>query len=283
MSNPSLLDGKKIAAAQLDSIKQQISHQNPPHLAVILVGNNPASEIYVRRKQATAKAIGIQSSRIELDESTTTVSLLKTIQELNQNPSIHGILVQLPLPSSINTHTILESIASQKDIDGFHPYHLGQLAQGRPQMMPCTTLGILNLLEAYDLPLKGRCVTVIGTSSIVGMPTALALTHRKATVSLCHRATPSLSSYTLASDIIISATGHPKLITKDHIKPNAVVVDVGIHRFADGTLCGDVDYQEVAPLCSWITPVPGGIGPMTIAALMQNTLTAFQQQQASSS
>ena len=278
MPQTNILDGKSIAATQLKEIKNQVVSDNPPHLCVVLVGNNPASEVYVQKKQATAESIGFKSSKISLDDATSTETLLKTIQQLNQDPSVHGILVQLPLPKTINTALILEAINPQKDVDGFHPYHQGRLAQGRPDIMPCTALGIMSLLQAYQHSVTGKIVTVIGTSTIVGMPTALALTHAKATVSLCHSATPSLEHYTQSSDIVISATGQAKLIQKQHIKPGAIVIDVGIHRLANGKLCGDVDFDEVCRVASWITPVPGGIGPMTIASLMHNTMQAYLQQ-----
>lgn len=278
MPHAQRLDGRVIAEQQLQSLKQMAPHDTPPHLVVIIVGNDPASKIYVEKKQATARSIGFQSSLIQLDKETSTEKLLATIRKLNHDPQVHGILVQLPLPKTINPSEIIEAIAPEKDVDGLHPLHQGHLAQGNISIMPCTARGIISLLNAYNISLQGKTATVIGTSSIVGMPTALALTHAKATVSLCHSQTPSLSNYTKIADIIISATGKPNLITKMMVKPGAVVVDVGIHRLANGSLCGDVDFDAVSSVASWITPVPGGIGPMTIASLMQNTWQTYQQQ-----
>ena len=279
MEQAHILDGKRIAQERQDALQHKLNTQNiTPHLAVVLVGEDAASQLYVQRKQQTAQSIGIKTSLIRLDANTTTQSLCQQIQHLNEDSSVHGILVQLPLPPSVDTPKIIETIAHEKDVDGFHPYHQGRLAIGKPSIMPCTALGIIQLIEAYAIPIRGQHVVMIGTSTIVGMPTALALTHKKATVTLCHSETKALSSQTQQADILISATGKHHLIQAGDIKPGAVVIDVGIHRLESGKIVGDVDYEQVKAVASWITPVPGGVGPMTVAALMENTYLAASQQ-----
>lgn len=271
-----LLDGKALSA----SIKTDLTTQCQalkqkgiiPGLAVILVGNDPASSAYVGMKEKACNQVGIYSLLHRLNESATQKELVSLIQELNSNPAIDGILVQLPLPKHMDTDAILETIAPNKDVDGFHPYNVGRLVQGLSGFKPCTPYGVMKLLEANNINVNGMDACVIGRSNIVGKPMATLLLHAGATVSICHSQTKSMINYTKNADLIIVGVGKPKLLTADMVKDGAIVVDVGINRIENGSLVGDVDFEAVAPKCSFITPVPGGVGPMTIAMLLSNCL-----------
>ncbi|HEU5280468.1 MAG TPA: bifunctional methylenetetrahydrofolate dehydrogenase/methenyltetrahydrofolate cyclohydrolase FolD [Gammaproteobacteria bacterium] len=274
-----LIDGKALANTlkdQFTTIVQQAAKAGrpTPGLAVILVGNDPASEVYVKNKRFTSEQIGIHSTYHHLPTSTQQTDLIALIHQLNHDETINGILLQLPLPKHLDTELILETITPHKDVDGFHPYNLGRLAQRRPLLRPCTPLGIMALLQHIQQPIKGQHAVIIGASNIVGRPMALELLMAGATTTLCHRSTTDLASHVKQGDIIVAATGNPGLIHGDWIKEGATVIDVGITRLANGQLVGDVDFENAAKRAAWITPVPGGVGPMTVAMLMQNTLTA---------
>jgi methylenetetrahydrofolate dehydrogenase (NADP+)/methenyltetrahydrofolate cyclohydrolase len=247
-----------------------------PGLAVVLVGNNPASQIYVRNKIKACHDANIHSELISLSENASQEELLSVIHGLNDNSSIHGILVQLPLPSQIDSHAVLESIDPEKDVDGFHVANAGALMTGKPLFIPCTPYGCMKMLESIDYPIRGARSVIVGASNIVGKPMAMLLLQAGATVTICNSKTKDLSAHTREADILVVATGKPKMILAHMVKPGAVVIDVGINRLPDGKLCGDVDYDEVKYVADWISPVPGGVGPMTITMLLQNTLEAAQ-------
>lgn len=247
-----------------------------PGLAVILVGQNPASQIYVRNKIKACHDANIHSELINLEENTSQEELLAKIHELNTNSAIHGILVQLPLPSHIDSFSVLESINPDKDVDGFHVANAGALMTGKPSFIPCTPYGCMKMLESIDYPIRGARAVIVGASNIVGKPMAMLLLQAGATVTICNSKTKDLSAHTKEADILVVATGKPKMILAQMVKTGAVVIDVGINRLPDGKLCGDVDYDEVKYVAGWITPVPGGVGPMTITMLLQNTLEAAQ-------
>ena len=275
----SILDGKKIASQRQEHIKTATIeftelHQRPPALAVVLVGEDKASRIYVSNKRNSCEAVGMKSQPFYLPESVSETSLLDLVQQLNHDPKIDGILVQLPLPSTINTYKIIEAINPQKDVDGFHPYNLGRLAQRNPLLRPCTPMGIMRLLKEYEIPIKSKYAVVIGASNIVGRPMTLELLHAGATVTTCHRFTVELERYVKQADILVIATGIPDLIHPEWLNSSQVVIDVGIHRLPDGSIRGDINYQAAADKVAWITPVPGGVGPMTIVSLLENTLLA---------
>jgi len=273
-----ILDGKQLAAARLQELALKINaaaQQRPPALAVLLVGNDPASEVYVRNKRNACAEIGMLSKSYDLPASITEPELLAIIQDLNQDPNIDGILVQLPLPEHINNAAILAAIEPMKDVDGFHPVNMGNLAQGTPRMRPCTPKGIMLLLEHIKLPLAGINAVIIGTSNIVGKPMLLELIAADSTVTICNRSTKDLASKVKSADLLIVAVGSPNLIPGAWLKPNSVVIDVGINRLPNGTLAGDVDFTAAKEIAGWITPVPGGVGPMTIAALLDNAYIAY--------
>jgi methylenetetrahydrofolate dehydrogenase (NADP+)/methenyltetrahydrofolate cyclohydrolase len=287
-----LLDGKIASAAILNKISKHTSAAlqqgyRKPHLAAILIGNNGASETYVASKVKTCAQIGFDSSLIRFDENITETTLLKKIDELNQNENIDGILVQLPLPNHIAEEKIIHAINPNKDVDGFHPYNVGMMATGAPTFIPATPYGILLMLEHYQIPTKGKHAVVIGRSHIVGTPISILLSRKgypgDCTVTLCHSATTHLKEISLQADILIAALGKTEFVTADMVKPGAVVIDVGITRVVDlskksgFSIKGDVKFDEVAPICSAITPVPGGVGLMTIAGLMMNTWNAYQR------
>lgn len=279
MSN--LLDGKKVAdqikadlKAKIDQRKQQ--NLRIPGLAVILVGEDPASAVYVRNKSLACEQVGILSQSYNLPSDTTEDALLALIDTLNEDPKTDGILVQLPLPPHINADLILERISPKKDVDGFHPYNLGRLAQRRPLLCPCTPHGVITLLKTYGIEIAGLDAVVVGVSNIVGRPMMLELLLEKATVTSCHRFTRNLKDHVKRAELLVVAIGNPGLIQTDWIKPSAIVIDVGINRLPNGKLVGDVDFATAQSIASWITPVPGGIGPMTVATLMQNTVLACQ-------
>jgi methylenetetrahydrofolate dehydrogenase (NADP+)/methenyltetrahydrofolate cyclohydrolase len=248
-----------------------------PGLAVLLVGDNPASQVYVRNKVKACHDCGLHSVLEKHPESLSEAALLERIAALNLDPSIHGILVQLPLPQHIDAQKVIEAIAPAKDVDGFHIASAGALMTGMPGFWPCTPYGCMKMLESIGYDLKGKHAVVLGRSNIVGKPMALMLLQKNATVTICHSATPDLKAMTLQADVIVAAVGKRNLLTADMVKPGAVVLDVGMNRNEEGKLCGDVDYADVAQIAGYITPVPGGVGPMTITMLLVNTLEAAER------
>ncbi|MDK4696382.1 bifunctional methylenetetrahydrofolate dehydrogenase/methenyltetrahydrofolate cyclohydrolase FolD [Kingella negevensis] len=276
-----ILDGKKVSEECLQRIAEQVSQRQTqgkrvPGLAVVLVGDNPASAVYVRNKQRACDKVGFKSFSHILPEHTSETELLALIDTLNTQPEVDGILVQLPLPKHINSQAVLERIHPNKDVDGFHPYNVGRLLQRMPTLRPCTPKGVMTLLNAYQIPIKGKKVTIIGASNIVGRPMALEILLAGGTPTICHSATENLAAEVAAADIVIAGVGKPNFIKGEWIKPNATVIDVGINRLEDGTLCGDVAFAAAKERAFAITPVPGGVGPMTIASLLENTLQAAE-------
>jgi methylenetetrahydrofolate dehydrogenase (NADP+)/methenyltetrahydrofolate cyclohydrolase len=277
-----LIDGKKTAQEIRSAIGQEVaglkeSSGKIPGLATVLVGEDPASAVYVRSKNKICKELGFVSLEHTLPENTKEKDLLDLVGQLNLNDTVSGILVQLPLPKHIDSIKILEAIDSAKDVDGFHPVSMGRLMMGTAKLAPCTPSGIIEMLDRYDVEIEGKHAVVLGRSNIVGKPIAMLLLHRNATVTICHSRTQDLPGVTKTADILIAAVGRPNMVTGDMVKEGAVVIDVGINR-VDGKLVGDVDFNDVEPKASLITPVPGGVGPMTIAMLMANTLKAFKAQ-----
>ncbi|HEX9139380.1 MAG TPA: bifunctional methylenetetrahydrofolate dehydrogenase/methenyltetrahydrofolate cyclohydrolase FolD [Steroidobacteraceae bacterium] len=277
-----IIDGKAIAEA----IKQKIRvatdalaarSQRRPGLAVILVGQSAASQVYVRNKRRSCEQAGIVSSAYDLPESTSEAELLALVELLNRDPAIDGILVQLPLPRQIRSRAVIDAISPAKDVDGFHPYNLGRLAQREPLLRPCTPYGVMHMLAAVGISAAGMDAVVVGASNIVGRPMALELILAGATTTVCASRTRNLQAHVGRAELLVAAVGQPDFVHGDWIKPGAVVIDVGINRLPDGRLVGDVGYEAAAERASWITPVPGGVGPMTVAILMQNTLEAFQR------
>lgn len=275
----SLLDGKALATLIKADIKKAVDHfvvsaHRSPALAVILVGEDKASQIYVANKQNACEEVGIISQAYTLSASIPEKELIDLIENLNTNSAIDGILVQLPLPNTLNTVKIIETIHPNKDVDGFHPYNFGRLAQRNPTLRPCTPMGIMRLLKAYDIDVCGKHAVIVGASNIVGRPMALELLHAGATITVCHRSTTNLKQHVMLADLLIVAAGVPDLIDPSWLNENQVVIDVGIHRKDDGTLRGDLNFSEVVKRVAWITPVPGGVGPMTVVSLLENTLIA---------
>ena len=273
-----ILDGKTLAQNIEIEIQKEVESLSQkgitPGLAVMLVGSDPASQSYVNMKAKACKRTGIYSITHEMPENIQQESLLQTIAMLNQNPNIDGILVQLPLPRHIDTTAVLEAIAPHKDVDGFHPFNMGRVFANLESFVPATPMGVLTLLKHYKIPLQGKNVVIVGASNIVGKPLGALFLNENATITLCHIYTQDLAKHTKEADILCVAVGKPNLITKDMVKEGVIVVDIGISRLQDGRIVGDVDFENVAPLCEFITPVPGGVGPMTIASLLQNTLKA---------
>jgi len=269
-----ILDGKQVAAERREALKDEIRSSGlSPHLATVLVGDDPASRLYVRLKHEACGKVGIGSAGRILPADATTVDVVNVVRELNRDTEIDGILVQLPLPSQVETPRVLEAVDPGKDVDGFHPCNLGRLLTGSPVLVPATPLGIMTLLDHYRIPLAGRNAVVVGRSVDVGKPLAALLTAADATVTLCHSKTRDLASSTRGAEILVSATGRPRSITAPMVRKGAVVVDVGT-GYLDGKLCGDVDFASVSAVASAVTPVPGGVGPMTIVSLLENTLRA---------
>lgn len=277
-----IINGKAIAAglrAELKAKTQQLAQTGKrPGLAVIIVGDDPASRVYVNNKKKACAEIGFYSEEYALPGNTTTEQLLLLINELNARSDINSILCQLPLPKGIDEKAVLLAISPEKDVDAFHPENVGHIMIGDYALLPCTPAGVMYLLQQAGVELTGKRAVVIGRSNIVGKPMALLLLQQNATVTVCHSRTQNLQQTVQEADVVVAAIGKAKFITKNYIKPGAVVIDVGMNRDENGKLCGDVDFEGVAPVCSAITPVPGGVGPMTIAMLMQNTLTAFCRQ-----
>lgn len=277
-----IIDGKKIREYNLDLIAQQVTQLKAegiePALAVIIVGSDPASRIYVNNKKAACERVGFRSVEYALPEETTTEELLALIDELNADKSINGILCQLPVPKHIDKNLVLERILPEKDVDCFHPENVGRLSIGSGEIVPCTPMGMVKMLEYEGIDPTGKHCVIIGRSDIVGKPMAMLMLARNATVSICHSKTVNLAEITRQADILVAAVGIAKFVKADMVKEGAIVLDVGMDRDENGKLCGDVDFDEVEKKASLITPVPGGVGPMTIAMLMRNTLTACKLQ-----
>lgn len=276
------IDGKETSAALKAELKEKIDvfvEKNgfAPGLAVVIVGNNPASAVYVRNKENACAAVGILSKTFRLPEETTEEELLSLIKKLNEDESLHGILVQLPLPKQISEERVIATISPEKDVDAFHAENVGKIMTGNYHFLPCTPAGVMALLDRYGIEVEGKRCVVIGRSNIVGKPQALLLLERNGTVTVCHSRTKNLSEITREADILVAAIGRAKFVTADMIKEGATVIDVGINRLDDGTLAGDVDFDAVEKKAYAITPVPGGVGPMTVTMLLYNTLTAANE------
>lgn len=278
-----LLNGKELAQKLQQEMTQEVTALKEkglqPGLAVILVGEDPASQVYVRNKERAANNIGMYSVVYRLPETTSEADLIAKIEELNQDDKIHGILVQLPLPKHINEDLVLDTIAPEKDVDGFHSMNLGNLFAGKPTMIPCTPAGIMELIKFSGLDLAGKNAVIIGRSNIVGKPMAHLLLQANATVTICHSKTKDLPKVAKQADVLVVAIGRANFVTADFVKEGAVVIDVGINRDENNKLTGDVKFDEVAPLTSYITPVPGGVGPMTITMLMRQTIEAAKRKE----
>jgi methylenetetrahydrofolate dehydrogenase (NADP+)/methenyltetrahydrofolate cyclohydrolase len=273
-----ILDGKSLAAQVRAKVKEEVARLAQrgirPGLAVILAGDDPASKVYVRNKTRACEETGVRSVQVEYPSSVTQDELLERIRALNRDPAVHGILVQLPLPSQVDSLKVLETVSPEKDVDGFHAASLGALVSGKPRFVPCTPAGVMRLIEHAGVPLAGRRAVVIGRSTIVGKPVSLLLLQKDATVTMCHSKSRDLELLTKDADVLVAAAGRAKLVTAAMVKPGACVIDVGINRLADGSLAGDVDFAAVKEVAGWITPVPGGVGPMTIAMLLENCVKA---------
>ncbi len=278
-----LIDGKKLSKKIEDSIALEVDNLKPkgvvPGLAVIIVGDDPASHTYVSMKEKSCKRVGYYSIVHKMPDTITQNEIIETIEMMNNNPRIDGILVQLPLPEHIDTTKILEVIDPKKDVDGFHPYNMGRVVENLEAYAPCTPAGVIEMFKEYNISLEGKDVCVVGASNIVGKPMAALLLNENATVTITHIYTKDLSSHTKKADIIIVGVGVPNLIKEDMVKDGAIVIDIGINRLESGKLVGDVDFENVSKKSSYITPVPGGVGPMTIAMLLQNTLTAAKSRE----
>ena len=277
-----ILDGKSLAAQIRTEVKRKAAALAQrgirPGLAVILAGDDPASRVYVRNKARACDEAGVRSTLFELPASVTQSELLNRVEALNTDPAVHGILVQLPLPGHVDAAKVLGTVSPAKDVDGFHEANLGALLAGRPRLVPCTPAGVLRMLEHAKVPLAGRRAVVIGRSNIVGKPLALLLLQKDATVTICHSKSSDLQRIALEADLLIAAAGRAKLVGAAMVKAGACVVDVGMNRLADGSLAGDVDFEAVRHVAGWITPVPGGVGPMTIAMLLENCITAASKE-----
>lgn len=276
-----LIDGKMIAKEIEQEVKQKVADLQTqgivPGLAVVLVGENPASKTYVRSKQRACKRTGMYSKKITFPVEVTQETLLATIDELNKDPKIHGILVQMPLPKHIDEQAIIHAIIPEKDVDGFHPLNIGAMFINEQSLWPCTPFGVIEMLERSGVEIEGKHAVIVGASNIVGKPMAMMLLNREATITVCHIKTKDLAFHTRQADILVVAVGKPNLITADMVKEGVVVIDVGINRLESGKLVGDVAFEEVAEKAAAISPVPGGVGPMTIAMLMKNTVDAAQK------
>ena len=276
-----IIDGKKIAGKIISEIKDKvIANQSegiaPPGLAVIQVGEDPASSVYVRNKRKACEEVGMKSFNYDLDESTTQQELIELVENLNNNADVNGILIQLPLPSHINETIVIETINPAKDVDGFHPYTIGRLMQRIPLLRPCTAIGVINMMEAIEIDPKGMHAVIVGASNLVGRPLNLELLLKGATTTVCHKFTKNLKDHVMSADILAVAIGKPNFIPGDWIKEGAIVFDIGINRDESGKLTGDVDFESAKEQASWISPVPGGVGPMTVAMLIKNTLLASE-------
>ena len=277
-----IINGKEISAAVKERIKNEVEALKEKGinvgLAVILVGENPASKVYVANKKKACEELGIKSFEFKLPEQTTEEELISLVKKLNEDSEVNGILCQLPLPSHLDESTVINTIIPEKDVDAFHPVNVGKIMIGDFDFLPCTPAGIMEMLAYMNIDICGKECVVIGRSNIVGKPMAMLLLHKNATVTVCHSKTKNLKAVTSRADVLVSAVGRAGFVTADMVKEGAVVIDVGMNRNAENKLCGDVDFEAVKEKCSAITPVPGGVGPMTIAMLMQNTLTAAKKQ-----
>ena len=276
-----LIDGKKIAEKIISEIKEKvITNQSegiaPPGLAVIQVGGDPASSVYVRNKRKACEEVGMKSFNFDLDQSTSQEELIELVESLNNNTEVNGILIQLPLPSHINETIVIETINPSKDVDGFHPYTIGRLMQRIPLLRPCTAIGVITMLEAIEIDPKGMNAVIVGASNLVGRPLNLELLLKGATTTVCHKFTKNLKDHVMSADILAVAVGKPNFIPGSWIKEDAIVFDIGINRDENGKLTGDVDFDSAKEKASWISPVPGGVGPMTVAMLIKNTLLASE-------
>ena len=277
-----IIDGKAIAAALRGQVQRRVEERKTqglrvPGLAVVLVGADPASEVYVRNKRVACEQSGVKSFSYDLPDTTSEAELLALIDELNCNPEVDGILVQLPLPADINQEIVIERIQPNKDVDGFHPYNVGRLTTRMPVLRPCTPRGVMTLLESTGEPVKGQHAVIVGASNHVGRPMALELLLAGCTVTVCHRFTKNLQAMVEQAEILVVAVGKPGIVNSDWIKSDSVVIDIGINRSEDGKLVGDIDFAKAAERAGWITPVPGGVGPMTVATLLENTLDAAER------
>lgn len=274
-----IINGKEVSTFLRNKLKEQIREEGlNPGLAVIIVGEDPASKIYVRNKHRACEEVGIYSEVYALTTETTEEELLKLISELNEKKEIHGILVQMPLPKHINSEKVINAISPLKDVDAFHPVNVGKIMGGSAVLLPCTPAGVMELLKYYNIDVAGKNCVVIGRSDIVGKPMAMLLLHANATVTICHSKTRNLADFCRNADVLVSAVGRTGFVTEDMVKEGAVVIDVGINRDAEGKVTGDVDFENVSKKASYITPVPGGVGPMTITMLMRNAVTASKNQ-----
>ena len=276
-----IIDGKKIAEKIISEIKNKvITNQSegvaPPGLAVIQVGEDPASSVYVRNKRKACEEVGMKSFNYDLDQSTTQKELIELVESLNSNAEVNGILIQLPLPTHINETIVIETIKPSKDVDGFHPYTIGRLMQRIPLLRPCTAIGVITMLEAIEIDPKGMNAVIVGASNLVGRPLNLELLLKGATTTVCHKFTKNLKDHVMSADIVAVAVGKPNFIPGSWIKEDAIVFDIGINRDENGKLTGDVDFDSAKEKASWISPVPGGVGPMTVAMLIKNTLLASE-------
>ena len=273
-----ILDGKELSTTRLEILREKIAESGIiPGLATIIIGEDPASQMYVRMKHRACESVGIRSVGVVLPGDVTTADVLEAVEKLNNDPEVNGVLIQLPLPQQIDTPAVIAAVSPDKDVDGFHPLSMGKLFAGEPVFVPCTPGGIMTIFEDYDISLTGKRAVVIGRSVDVGRPMAALLLNANATVTICHSKTENLSEITKEADILVSAIGRARFVTADMVKDNAVVIDVGINYDDEGNLCGDVDFEAVSQKASALTPVPGGVGPMTIATLMENTWKAANQ------
>ena len=278
-----IIDGKKVSAEVKANVKKQTEELKEkfgvtPGLAVVIVGDDPASRVYVNNKKKACEAVGFMSEEYALPAETTQEELLALVNKLNQKEDINGILVQLPLPKHLDDKAVIEAISPLKDVDAFHAVNVGKIMLGEYDFLPCTPAGVMEMLHSYDIPVEGKECVVIGRSNIVGKPMGMLLLHENGTVTICHSRTKNLAEVCRRADILVAAVGIPKFVKADMVKDGAVVIDVGMDRDENGKLCGDVDFDNVKDKCSFITPVPGGVGPMTIATLMKNTLKACKLQ-----
>lgn len=278
-----IIDGKKVSSEVKEEVRQQTlklkeTHGITPGLAVVIVGDDPASRVYVNNKKKACELVGFKSEEYALPAETTQQELLNLVETLNNKDDINGILVQLPLPKHLDDKAVIAAINPKKDVDAFHAVNVGKIMLGEYDFLPCTPAGVMELLHSYNIEVSGKNCVVIGRSNIVGKPMAMLLLHENGTVTICHSRTKNLAEVTKQADILVAAVGRPKFVTADMVKDGAVVIDVGMDRDENGKLCGDVDFENVKDKCSYITPVPGGVGPMTIATLMKNTLKAAKIQ-----
>ena len=278
-----IIDGKKVSAEVKEEVRKQVEqlqaeHGITPGLAVVIVGDDPASRVYVNNKKKACEVVGFKSEEYALPAQTTQEELLELVHTLNEKKDINGILVQLPLPKHLDDKAVIEAINPQKDVDAFHAVNVGKIMLGEYDFLPCTPAGVMEMLHNYNIDVNGKNCVVIGRSNIVGKPMAMLLLHENATVTICHSRTQNLAEVCARADILVAAVGKPKFVTPDMVKEGAVVIDVGMDRDENGKLCGDVDFEAAKEKCSYITPVPGGVGPMTIAMLMKNTIKAAKIQ-----